>query len=522
VKSTICCLSLAVSLTSCGHQSEADQTLLDQTQLDQDSAQQQTHKGVMLIADALIPPPQPALSIDAIAHRLVFSWQPDHSEQLANLYQHDSLTGEEILIRGDMTSNTTKISVPSNTPGRAWHDEKFRLELCDKTDCVSSVRMTVDTLVAKTSQTLRPSVFIQGERFASSVTANHDASMIASTLPAEGAVQIHFYNQQQWVENSPVSLALTTTQELFDVSSSYTGDTLAALVLDNNDDQIAAHVQILERLGETWISTSKLTIPGGTTIDNASQISLSANADELYLHTPEQLLIYRRHDIDWRLQPLLSATPNGLLAATAVSKNPNRVHAVVRQTGAIWFVIYQLQSESNEPEWIETHRVSLQGIDSDDDVALHNHTDGTSIIVAGWDTATQLERSAVLWRYQLFNSSRDTQDPLLTVTDSLRTAPTQDETAQLRFSASANLDHVVLGWHSPAGDDALVKTFTFNAQQQRFRVALELPHALSTLAKQSFAKDVLLSGDGSTLLVATLPGTATSPENRAGELHVFR
>lgn len=517
MKSSTLLLALIIGLTGCDNHPDNDDT--PNTQNDQRSG---SVSEIERIDDGLAAPAQPRLLIEAAHERLLFSWQTDHPYQFGNLYEFDNSTGTEILIQSDITAQTNKLILQSKTPSRAWHAQQFRVELCNASGCISSARMAIDTLVAATAQTLRPGVFILGERFAESVVTNHDASMIVSTLPVEGAVQIYFHNQTQWVATQPIRLLLSDSQALIDLSSSDTGDTLAVLIKDRDADTPAGSIRILERLGEAWVPISDLPMPAGTTLNSNSIVSLSANADELYLHTPDKLIIYQRSDLDWSLQHSIPAPSGGLLAATSVNQDSDQIYALLRQSDTLWFVSYQLVSSLNPPTWQERHRQVINGVDANDEVFLQRSIDNSSIIIAGWDGAVLEERSPVLWRYDLSDDATSSIEPSLMISDSLRTAPTRNSDAKLRFSTSESLDIAVIGWQSESGDDAQLSTVTFSEQQQRYRVALELPHALSTLAKQSFGQDVVLSRDGETLLVSTLPGSSTPSTNQAGELLIFR
>lgn len=515
MKSSICLLALLISLTGCdgGSNRHDPASAQDDDSIGYINGQEQ-------IDDALTAPVQPTLLIDAARAMLVFSYLSDQDYPVGNLYEFDTVTRSETLIQDNITAQADILPLPSRTPLRPWHTQQFRLELCDATDCVSSDRVAINTLVADTAHTLRPSVFLKGERFAESVTANFDASMVASTLPIEGAVQIHFYNQTQWIATEPVRLTLTNSQALLDISSSHTGDMLAVLIKDNEAITQSGSVRIVERLGEAWIPTGDIPLPAGITLDADSIISVSPDAGYLYLHTPAALSIYQRNNLDWSLRSSLTAPLEETIAATSVNAQSDQIYALLRQSDGPWLVAYQLVEAQNGLTWREKHRQRLTGVDKNDELFLQRDADDSSILVAGWDGAILGERSPVLWRFNVIATDGEVSG--LTVSHSLRTRPTQNGDAELRFSASENLDTAALGWHSPSGDDAQLSTYTFNEQEQRYRVALELPHALATLAKQNFGHDVFLSRDGTTLLVSTLPGNATPSSNRAGELLIFR
>ncbi|MFK8080198.1 MAG: hypothetical protein AB8B97_07940 [Granulosicoccus sp.] len=517
VKSSICLLTLTTALWGCSGQPSVHDTAAEQ-----DNKIDASAESTIRINDALTPPQPTQLSIEAIPETLIFQWETDRSNQLANLYKYDASNGEETLLLSDIATPINTLSLPSNSTQRSWYAEQFRVELCNAVDCISSDRIAINALAAASSHTLRPAVFVQGERFAESVTVNRDGSLIASSRPVEGAIQIHFHNQKNWVATQPIRLSQTYPQTLLALRSSDTGDTLAVLVRHDNRRAQAGSIIMMERLGEVWLPTNELPVPTGTTLDENSALQFSAAQDHVYLRTLEKLFIYHRGNPGWTLHSSISAPPDSMLAATYVGTDPTRIHALVRRNDSIHLSLYQLANESESPLWLSSHQHLVQGVNADADVFLHRHNDGTSMLIAGWDDSIQSERSPVLWRYASGSDNRGDMELAPIVVNSQSLAPTTISDAELRFSASSDLATVALGWHSRSGDDAQISTYTFDHQEQRYRLALELPHDLPHMAKQGFAKDMTLSADGKTLLVSTLPGIATPSSNRAGELLVLR
>ncbi|MFK7993705.1 MAG: hypothetical protein AB8B87_06190 [Granulosicoccus sp.] len=521
MKSSICQLAtifgVGLCLTACSGQPNAENTSNTHNDVQSASPASEPESN-----GALIAPIQPELQVTAASETLTFTWQSSETNQLANIYEFNTRTGAETLLSGDIESNISSASFASKTPSRAWHEQQIRLELCDSNDCVSSERVAIDTQVAATSQTLRPNVFLKGERFAESITVNHNASLIASTLPVQGAVQIHFYLDRHWVATEPIALVSTDFHQLLDVNSSRTGNTLAVLVKDIDNDDRAGSIRILERLGEAWIPINELPVPESFTLDVDSTVRLSANEDYLYLHTLDDVLIYHYDSPDGDRRQSLPSRVDETLVAIDIVDNSNQILALVRRSDSLWLVSYKPPAQEETILWQETHRHLVQGVDSSDRAYIASNVDGSSVIVAGWDAAGLETRSPVLWRFSLSGHIDTSSEPSLSVIDSRRMAPTDNNHAALRFVASKKLDTVVLGWHSRSDDDAALSTFVFSKQSLSYSVALELPHSVPTFAKQSFANDVALSGDSSTLLVSILPGSSTPSSNRAGELFVFR
>lgn len=501
-----------------------------------------TSPSTPLNSDGLQAPTQPKLDIEASLHTLTLSWQMDSHERSANLYAYNNSTREETLIQGNISASTASISIDSNTPRRAWHAEQFRVELCDSTDCVSSDRVSLNTLAAATTQSIRPSVFIEGERFAEYIAANHDASVVIATLPVQGAIQVFFHIERQWIETPPIRLNNMASMSIKSIASSTSGDTLAALAAGFESPST---IRIIERLGEAWLPTATLPVPATATLDTNSQITLSANGDALLLHSASSVLLYRRNQNNWSIETPIPISPDATLKAVAVNSSFSTIHVVTSRDEQLWLSSYlsdihdqpltgnqepagdRLETNENEPlnesapTWRRVGHTLIQGLAIHDEIQLHTNIDASTITVAGWDNSIVEQRSPVMWRFSTTENSANPESGDAQIMDSLRSPPTTDARALLRFSASDVLDTVALGWQSSPGGAAEVTTYTYKENQRQWLSALELPHEMTRLAKQAFAQTVLLSSDGETLLVTTPSNGASNPSNRVGELRIF-
>ena len=140
----------------------------------------------------------PVLDISGAPETLLLNWQTTQPDQIANVYEFNALSGEELLVRGGIAANQQSLSVPSRTALREWQADQFRVELCIASDCMTSERVAVESLAEATVQSLTPSVFLKGERFAESVATNYDASVVTTSLPLSGSIQVHFRVGKQW------------------------------------------------------------------------------------------------------------------------------------------------------------------------------------------------------------------------------------------------------------------------------------------------------------------------------------
>lgn len=416
-------------------------------------------------------------------------------------------------------------------------DEKQR-NAGDSTDAIADAIIDVEAplppqpqaeATAETAaERIAPSVFLQDERFAESIASNHDGTIVFTTLPLEGAVQVHFHNQQQWVNGDSIQVVPAFSESIIDIASSGNGDMLAVLVAATAANAWQASYSIVERLGESWIVTGVVTLPANTVLANTATIALSTNGDRLLVRTADHVLLYQRGALDWMLSQRFTAPSDNRIAAIGADEHLSRLQILLQTDNQLKLFSSQLTDngtvETNVliQDWSDIDATLIEGLDADSEVLIQSHRDGTSLIVAGWENAASGDRSPMLWRFAVGQPNEQTGFSTLNVMDSLRMEPTTDAQARLRFSASSELDTVVMGWNSAAGDDARLTSYQYNETQMCWNKVLELPDAMPTLARQGFAGRVLLSANGGTLLVATPAGNATLPGNHVGELLVFR
>ena len=499
-----------VCLSACSNDGNIAASLSSEAQEDR-QGQDSTATSHALVA--------PLLDVSGAPETLVLNWQTTQPDQIANVYEFNALSGEELLIRGGIAANQQSLSLPSRTALREWQADRFRVELCVASDCVSSERVAVDSLAEATIQSLAPSVFLKGERFAESVVANYDASVVATSLPVSGSIQVHFRVDKQWFSNKPVDVIDDEFQNLVNVTISDNGDTMAVL-MDNTLENEALHrVRIVERLGERWVPTTSFTSSVNGHQNASVAFDLSADGDSILLGTDTSLTIYRQKD-SWSQQSVLTPQDTGRFLAASMNDDFTTLFAIEKHAEMLWLVSYQLvMTETGlDAGWVETHRSTIQGINSSDSVLLQASADATSLIIAGWEQAALDERIPTLWRYRVHSGA----ELSISAEDSVQLMPVAQSDAALRFSASDTLDTVVLGWQSKSGNSAVLNTFKYNDLQRQWRGALELPADIPALTEQGFAGDVRFSGDGTTLLLAVPANRTAPPYISVGELLAIR
>lgn len=508
MRSLICVLTLAFALAGC-KQSNNGAT----------AGKLEDQRNTM---STLKAPDQPQLKLSASPETLTFTWQRPTDKQLASIYAYDTTSSIETLIAGDMKSSNNSLSIASDSATRPWHAQQFRLQLCDADQCVSSQRMNISTLAASSMNMVRPAVFLQGEQFGDSIAVNEAANLFITTRPLEGAIQIYLHTENRWVATTPIQIESSAASLIRDVASSASGDTLAVLVSENTQGGTEANVRIVERLGEAWIAVEQIKLPPEVATDNDSTVSMSADAMHIWVHTRKTLLHYQQTANQWHLDKTFSQTKEHSVEAFTTSRDSTVIHQIEKIDQQLWLISHRNNDSSGySPDWQEFHRSVIQGVNAGDEVFLTCNVDGTKIAIAGWEHTQLTQRTPVVWRFAVHTAPSDDMASK-SVQDSLRVAPSDDARARLRFTTSDTLEHLALGWQSQAGDDARITTFSFNTNEQRWRLGLELPADVSTLAKQGFAHDMALSADGQTLVISTPSGNASDIDNRAGELLIIR
>ncbi len=509
-----------------------------------------------LSGDILIAPEQPILRLRAEPGTLILDWSPMAGQTLARLYRHDSALPGEMLIHESDDWQQHLLHLPSATAQTPWHRQQYRLELCTADNCVSSERMALSGLAPATAQYLSPAVFLRGERFADQMALNHDASLAVISMPLEGSLEFHIRSETQWSLSQRLRLDdLPDFEERsFFLSASDTGDTVAVYIR-NTGNSNSAEIRILERLGETWLQTTSLPLPGEPATDSAGQtafgqgidefadrdhsITVSAVGNELLLHSEDRLYTSRRTQAGWSTPQVLAdmnstnttSAPElrpGLISST-VSRDFTRILALVQQNGSTYLNLWSIEPATDD--WQQTAHLLLSDFSQKHELSLHANTQGDQLLIAGWEAGNRAERYPIMWRYAL-NQNSGTQSAAegisLQALSSLRAPPTKEAQATLVFHASEWLTQVVLGWQleddPETGNmpDAAFSTWQYHPQSAQWLSNLELPEAIPTLAKQDFGREMVLSADGSTLIMAVDARRTQANGSGIGEVLILR
>ncbi len=511
---------------------------------------------VDLSNDSLVAPNQPQLSISAEPGNLHLKWTGIADQINATLWRYDNRTGLEKIVGHYPAPHTNNITLDSRTHITAWHAQQFRVALCTRDACVSSQRVATTHLAPQTTTQLTPAVVVEGERFASHVALNQNATLLVSALPVQGALDMYFRVANNWTRADRIGLAgltLSSTRQLY-VALSASGDTLAVLVSEQATHG-AGHVnntlRILERLGETWIETSTLSLretgslltrvsPSSTVPKRPPSLIMSAEGDTVIVGIADTLSVIERTQINWSVTsqlPLLRHLPGATDSATinsvgaGASSNADRLYTLATKDNQLWLTRWHRFTQPTSAQWVISGTHRIHGIDTQRGAQIAVSADGNTLGIAGWELTSGGQSSPVFWRFMMADSAdfnAGTDSTQITISDSLRMAPVTHSKATLSLAADSTLTTIALSWQANDGNydmrdtDAALTSYTFDAIQARWLPALEIPESIPTLAKQSMGRQLRLSADASTLVLSTAASHSSASQPRTDQIVVLR
>lgn len=492
------------------------------------------------------------MTITAEPGFLLLHWEAIDDHQTARIYKFDSYEGFEVLVAQSDDTKKQTIKIPSKIHQRAWHSEFFRVELCNSNSCLSSARKSIAELVENSVQRLYPSVFVGGEQFADSIALNTTASLMAVALPAQGVVDLYSRPEDGWQtwQRIPVALSKISLTRKIDLALSPSGDTLAALITDENN---TPELKIIERFGEAWFESSSQTLAGASMLDGntpelelPSQVSvsmaISENSNQMLLSIGEDIFTTYRSLSGWAVprllqqehyQPLSIAfterfSTEAVFKAISANSTHTRLFTVHSFDQSLWLGVWeQATEESATPVWNKISAFAINNVNSEKEVSIHSDSNGDQLLIAGWEINNDIKHTPVLWRYEIpaQPTAGAPSNTELSVVDSLRFPFAATNSAQLRFSADDSLNQIVIGWQNfestDTAPDAALITYKFSQSAMRWLPKLELPEVFPTFAKQSFVRSALLSADGESMIISIAAGQSLAGENKVGELMAF-
>jgi len=469
-------------------------------------------------------PTAPSLSISATAGALNFKWVDwrisANGTTATNLYEYNSHTEKESKLKTDIEPGDLRFTVPVAPHRFAWDAISYRVEICSKDNCISSLRTPVRTLlvhsitgVTPSDNDIRPSF---GDDLA--INANGNVAVASSPITASAAVLLH--NDQQWIHAS------TLTSEYFSgatdadmrVSVSASGDTVAIASAASTASPI---IVIFDRLGENWIETALITPfePAAITHHwdpSSLSLQLSDNGDRLLFAAHpglqsvnkindrrNQVLVFDRTAFNWmRSTTLTVPLQHTRLHSTSASGSINNVVALSALEDSLYLHEYSLSNG----QWRESPSQILDAITPSIDTRIVSSHDLTYLTLAAWELDSDTRRSAVGWKFEKRASG-------WIAIDSIRLPPTVDQSARLRLASDAQLQSLAIGWQAQA--DANLSFYA--VYEQHWQHLFSVPEGLNLDRAVPLVQSIAVSADNSTALIGTTnTGTNSDTNSRKG------
>jgi len=461
--------------------------------------------------DALLAPVAPELTINVQPSLLEFSW--DNRPQLTrtSLYAFDTTSSEEWLISDAIPTSDTSYRLPIITHQLPWHSRQYRIELCDDNDCVSSLRKAVAGRALESIQTLAPAVSLNGEAFGQSVAINDNGSISVIAEPLAGSISIYLRNSSAWDYASTTSFSefVSTTRSL-EVALSSSGDTIAVFSNESDDASSVMSIAgprliILERLGESWFTTSELDLSSfisDESSNSTTKLYVSGNGERVLLSTADSIVLVTDNTGGWQASTLLTASASETYASSlGVSRALDVVHLAV-MTDAGLFI--QRLTITNDQATI-SDAYSLPMLRATVDIQLASSSNGEELLVFAWENSSAVDRIPVAWQYQsrLIASENVLPSLQLNVERSLRLGAAASD-ATLKLAANQDLSSIIFAWQSIADANLIgvIDSGSLDGVNSPWQHVLELPQSAPVLAKSAFVDQLAMSHDGSVLMVS--------------------
>lgn len=533
-------LLVAINLSACNTSPNSQDSTIDNTGSATDASAALPAKpapdttSLVWVNDGLLAPSAPALTVTARPGELHFSWSKTLPGTQVYLYQRVNQPAtdnqSDTLLEVQPQSGDSSLLLEIDSHRLAWYQQHYRIEFCTTDSCVSSRRVSVLNLANDASEILKPTIALKAERFAEHVALNGNGTLLAVSAPLEGVVHLFSLHDNSWSMLDPIlldSLPVSSNRHL-KLALSNSGDTLVIASLDPTNTTIL-DIIIAERLGESWFETERLTpvLANNDLQIDSLQLQLAADGDRLLLgvqhKATDSLLHYARTDVGWQLQDSIRMPDDHhRLPAFSASRSLNTVQTLSQTTDSM-LVMHSWQ-------WINSHwsmsgQLTVPMAQATNDVLMTSAADGSSVLIAAWESTSTTTQTPVIWRYQHLARPADqvgfncaaTEQTWLAV-DSRRAPPVTNADAQLRLVSDARLDSVLFGWQS--SDDALINVLFMD--REHWRTALILPTTLNTHGKVPFAGSLALDASGNTAVIGMPADGNDSQSLQVGQVLILR
>jgi len=416
--------------------------------------------------DGLIPPNAPELSIAASPGKLQFSWVEKSTSNLPvthiALYKFNSQTQVEKLISDTIEAGTNQFAYTVPVNQLSWDSDQFRVQLCTAANCVSSLRVPIDGLLLSAVHPLTPENQSDGLGFGDHVAMNHDGGVAVVTA-------------------------------------------LAAV-----SQNLPPLIYVFERFGQTWLDTTTLSPTGisafpQTWITDSAQFKLSPNGDRILFgiqainaanatatrnYNNNQFQILDRDSTGWSKRTNLSI-PAGLVRLPALTSNASIDRVIGLSMNQNEILIHEFALANNA--WQNPTTSQAPVISPSIDMRLVANSQGTELVLAGWENLDTTEIVPVAWRLS------KTSQNAWTANDSVRLPPSKGSNAKIRIATDASLDNMAIGWLGNFSSDLAF----YNRNNQNWTHQFSLPTAFKLNRSVPLPQSVAISADNSVVLIGT-------------------
>ncbi len=502
---------LACSLSACLVEEEidtdADKAVLDDDANTETNSATNSELSASLFNDGLIAPDAPELTISTEPGVMRFDWidresNPEDTVTQINLYEYNASSTIETQIVADIATSSTSYDMPIAAHQMAWDSLSYRVEICTESNCLSSLRMPVDSLLVDAIKVVQSSNADSSSSYGSDIALSADGKTALVSNPNAFNATVHYKNDNLWSAGAtltPTGLDQNTTTDLR-VAMSATGDTMAIASLnDSSNPKIA----VFDRLGETWIQTASVDVFNSNLASSFSKtwdrqslrLKLSANGNRLIVgahhvslsntsleSTNNRLAIFERGNLNWQASANLNLpAQHTRLSSFATSIGIDKVMALSAMNGTLHLHEYQL----NNNQWLATLIQPLERINPSIDSVVVGSITGDTVAIAGWELDSANQLTPVAWKLERGAGG-------WIGTDSVRVPPATSQSAQLRLAGDGLLDTIAIGWQ--AANTASLDFF--RPDEERWQRLFSVPRALS----------VVFSADNTTALVGASGG----------------
>jgi len=498
---------MLVSISACQVQTETTGTDSQQPLADDSNA------SADMSGDALIAPDAPELLIRSSTGYLHFSWTDNHNESASeiseiNLYRYNTRSNQET--RMDVSIDTVDLhhTIAIKPHQVDWNNTRFRVEICNNSDCLSSYHVAIDDLLINAPATLQSQNPAYANSFGDDVALSSNGSLLAVASPLTGTVSIYMADEQKWTLLTALSSTLFTRQSgaKLKVAMSSNGDTIA---IASAARAATPSIVVFDRIGNGWVETAIVqpepnNISGLTWDTNSLQLQLAANGERMVFAVQagnssvnattiqsrnNRIHVYDRQGTGWLGSARLSVeAQHQRLRSISGSPELEVVHAVSHQNGSLYLHTFGLTASG----WLGQTPQQMQQVVPTYDTTVTSVNKGLNLVLSAWTyanngtraaTALLMEQSGGVW----------------SSTQGVIQAPIADPSAELRVATDGTGNALALGWQGSNQSSVIF----YSSNEAIWQSLFELPGAFRLNRNLPYVQSIAISQDNSTAAIGT-------------------